>query len=191
MAFLHNHLVRKILLSVILAWGSLSFYYASTSDFFLFYVILVVATLGMILIWYEVAPIFILLLLSFTSAFAFNTFLFQLNIPLWLIMVGILIIFGYLFTYTEQKIGILGNKRLIFLLLFAIIILETFLALTYFLINPIGQSLIIATICYLLVGYCYTIIAKHTDNRFTTYILLSVLAIFLILASASWGGIVW
>lgn len=188
MAFLYNHIARKTLLTVILAWGDFSFYLANSNNLVLFFIMLAISALGLILIWNEVAPVFLLILLSFTSAYAFNTYLLQLNIPLYLIMIGILIVFGYLFTYTEQRIGILGDKRLIFLLLFAIIVLEVFLTLTYFLVNPIVQSLIITAVCYLFVGYCYTIIAKHTDNKFITYILLSGLAMAAILLTASWGG---
>jgi hypothetical protein len=131
-----------------------------------------------------------LILLSFTSTYAFSIFMFQLNIPLWLIMIGVIVIFGYLFTYTEQKIGILGNKRLIYLILFSLLILEAFLALSYFAISPINQSIIIASISYLFIGYCYTILAKHVDNNFLTYIIITTLAILLVFLTSTWGGLV-
>jgi hypothetical protein len=101
-------------------------------------------------------------------------------------MIAILFIFGYLFVYTEQKIGILGNKRLIYLVLFSLIILEVFLVLSYFLINPLSQSIIIGAISYLFIGYCYTILAKHTDNRFSTYAMFTAGVIFLVIASSTW-----
>jgi hypothetical protein len=107
-----------------------------------------------------------------------------------MIMVGVGIIFGYLFTYTEQKIGILGNKRLIYLLLFSLNILEIFVALSYFLISPVNQSLILASISYLFVGYCYSVLAKQKDSNFATYITITALIIILVFITSSWGGLV-
>ncbi|MCX6808379.1 MAG: hypothetical protein NTW50_01810 [Candidatus Berkelbacteria bacterium] len=102
-------------------------------------------------------------------------------------MVGILSVFSYLFAYFEQRIGILGNKRLVYLVLFSLIILEVFLSLSYFLINPIGQSLIIAAISYLFVGFCYTVLAKHTDNKFITYVIFTTIAVGLVFLTSAWG----
>lgn len=150
----------------------------------------ILSIIGFIFILKEISAIFLLLLLSFTTSYAFYVFLFLLSLPLWLVMIGILIIFGYLFTYTEQKIGILGNKRLIYLVLFSMIILEVFLALGYFLINPISQSLIITAASYFFVGFCYTVLAKHTDNRFITYILVTFAIVAMTLWVSNWGGLV-
>jgi hypothetical protein len=190
MAFLHNHLARKILLSIILAWGTMSFYLVNKDTLVLIYLILIIALFGLFYIWKEKSAIVSLILLSFTSAYAFNVFMFQIKIPFWLIMIGVLLVFGYLFTYTEQKIGILGNKRLIYLVLFSLIILEVFLALSYFVISPTNQSLIIAAISYLFVGFCYTVLAKHVDNNFITYIIITALAISLVFLTSTWGGLV-
>ncbi len=190
MAFLHNQLARKILLTLILTWSNLSFYLTNQDSSVLSWLIIFISLLGLIFIWTEKSTIFTLILLSFTSTYAFSVFMFQLSIPLWLIMIGVVIIFGYLFTYTEQKIGILGNKRLIYLVLFSLIILQAFLALSYFAISPINQSLIIASISYLFVGYCYTILAKHMDNNFLTYVIITTLAIILVFLTSTWGGLV-
>jgi len=149
--------------------------------------VVVISLLGLIFVWRESYAIFNLILFSFITAYAFYGVLFQLSLPLWFVMIGILFVFGYLFTYTEQKIGILGNKRLVYLVLFSLIILEVFLALSYFLINPISQSLIIAAISYLFIGFCYTVLAKHTDNRFLTYLILTALVILVVLLTSSWG----
>jgi hypothetical protein len=190
MAFLHNHLSRKILLTLILVWSGLSFYLTNIEALLLAGLIIFISLLGLIFIWTEKSTIFTLILLSFTSTYAFSISMVRLDIPLWLVMIGVVIIFGYLFTYTEQKIGILGNKRLIYLILFSLIVLEAFLALTYFAISPINQSLIISSISYLFVGYCYTILAKHEDNNFLTYVIITTLAILLVFLTSTWGGIV-
>lgn len=190
MAFLYNKPLRKILLSLILAWSIGVFIWVNGSNTPTLWILGIVSAIIFGFIWAEVSSIVILIFLSFFSSYTFFVMLLQYNFPTWLIMLGILIIFGYLFTYTEQKIGILGNKRLIYLLLFSIIILELFLILTYFLINPISLSLIIATISYLFIGFCYTILAKHTDNKFRTYILLATAVILLVFVTSHWGGLV-
>lgn len=189
MAFLYNQIVRKILLSIILAWGISTLYFVNRESF-IFYSLLSISVIGFYFIWREISAIFLLILLSFTSSYAFFIFLFQFNTPIWLVMIAILVLFGYLFTYTEQKIGILGNKRLIYLILFSLLILQSFLFLTYFLVNPISQSLIISSISYFFVGYCYTVLAKHTDNKILTYIIITALAFLFIFLTSNWGGLV-
>lgn len=190
MAFLHNHLARKILLTLILAWSATSFYLLNKDNLLLMILISIILVLGLVFIWSEKSTIFTLILLSFTSAYALNISMLELNIPFWLEMIGILIIFGYLFTYTEQKIGILGNKRLIYLVLFSLIILEIFITLSYFLISPINQSIIIASISYLFVGYCYAVLAKNEDSNFLTYIIITTLIMALVFLTSTWGGLV-
>ena len=136
---------------------------------------------------YEIAPIFLLIFSSFTVSYSLYGLLFQMQTPIWAIMLIILLIFGYIFLYTEQRIGILGDKRLIYLVLFSLIILEIFLTLNYFLISPISKSLIISIISYVFVGFAYTVLAQHKDNLFRTYLLFAVGSVALILATSVWG----
>jgi len=187
MAFLYNKSIRKLILSILILWSVASFWFLNSS-MPIKIAIVVISLACLICTWLESAPIFLLIFLSFTSSFALYGFLYQLNLPTWLIMIAILLIFGYLFTYTEQKIGILGNKRLTYLILFSLIILEVFLALSFFLISPLAQSMVIAIISYLFVGYCYTILARHQDNKFTTYLIISIIAVGVILVSSNWAG---
>ena len=147
--------------------------------------------INLFLIWFENAPIVTLISLSFLCSYGFYGFLFQFNLPNWLVMIAILVVFGYLFLYTEQRIGVLGNKRLIYLVLFSLITLEVFLCLAYFLINPLSKGLIIALESYVFIGFCYTILAKHTDSKLSTYLSISLISIILILISSSWGGGIW
>lgn len=190
MAFLHNQILRKIVLTFILTWGSLSFYFVNSRSQFLIWALLFVSVSGLIIIWREVSAIFILIFLSFLSAYAFYTFFLQFNLPTWILMLSILVVFGYLFTYTEQRIGILSNKRLIYLVLFSLVILEIFLTLSFFLINPISQSLVISSVCYLFIGFCYTILAKHTDNNFLTYLIITFIVVLTVFVTSKWSGLV-
>lgn len=186
MAFLYNKLVRRLLLSLIIIWGIISFWVISQA-IFPRVLITILGCFAIIFVWQEIAPIFLLIFSSFSVAYALYGFLFQFGLPIWLVMVAIFIIFGYLFVYTEQKIGILGNKRLIYLLLFSLITLEVFLTLNYFLISPISKSLIIATISYLFIGFCYSILAKHSEIKFITYIYLAAIIMAVIFYTSIWG----
>lgn len=186
MAFLYSKTNRRILLSLIIAWGIVSFWVVNQASFARVLISLIGA-LCIVFAWLEIAPIFILIFSSFSISYALYGFLFQFSFPIWLIMIAILIIFGYLFVYTEQKIGILGDKRLIYLVLFSLITLEVFLSLNYFLISPISKSLIIATSSYVFVGFCYTVLAKHTDNKFQTYLAVAVAVITVIFMTSIWG----
>ena len=189
MAFLRNQTLRKIILIIILVWGCLSYYLANSQNPIAVGLIIFISLLGLVSIVKESSASFILILLSFISAYAFYTFFLQFDLPLWLLMVSIMIIFGYLFTYTEQKIGILSNKRLIYLVLFSLVILEVFLILSYFLINPISQSLVIASICYLFIGFCYSILAKHSNSNFITYLILTSIIIIAIFLTSNWSSL--
>ena len=189
MAFLKSQLTRKLLLTVILFWGVFT-YAENSANTILLISLIAISLLGVYIIWRELSPIFTLILLSFTSGHALYSVLYQMSLPLWFVMLGTMIIFSYLFTYVEQRIGILGNKRLVYLVLFALIILEIFLILSYFLIDPISQGLIIAAVSYLFVGFCYTILAKHSDNHFSSYIIIAIISILIVFLTANWGGLV-
>jgi len=185
-AFLYNKLNRRILLSLIVAWGIVSFWLVNQASFARI-LITIMGALCLVFVWYEVAPIFLLIFSSFSVAYALYGFLFQYGLPIWLIMLAILVIFGYLFVYTEQKLGILGDKRLIYLILFSILTLEIFLVLNYFLISPISKSLIISIVSYVFVGFCYTVLAKHTDNKFSTYLAVATAVITVVFMTSIWG----
>lgn len=186
MAFLYNKFNRKFLLSLIIAWGIIAFWLINQA-LYAKVAISVMAVVCFFLIIFEVAPIILLIISSFLVSYSLYGFLFQFGLPLWFVMVTILVIFGYLFVYTEQKIGILGNQRLIYLLLFSIITLEVFLALNYFLISPISKSMIIAAISYIFIGFCYTVLAKHEDKSFLSYIILFGATVAIIFSTSIWG----
>jgi len=186
MAFLYNKFNRKLLLFLILTWGITSFWLINQA-FYSKVAISVLAVICFFLIIYEVAPIILLIISSFLVSYSLYGFLFQFGLPLWFVMLSILVIFGYLFVYTEQKIGILGNQRLIYLLLFSIITLEVFLALNYFLISPISKSMIISAVSYIFIGFCYTVLAKHEDKNFLSYIILFGVTVVIIFSTSIWG----
>lgn len=174
------------MLILVTLWGVVSFWQLNQ----ILAVNIAILVLGIFTIIFtilEIAPLFLLIFLSFISSYALYGFLFQYNLPIWLIMLGLIIVFGYIYLYVEQKIGILGNKRLIYLILFCLIALEVFLSLSYFLINPLSKSLIIGVVSYLFVGFSYTVLAKQ-ESKLSTYLIVAVIMGGLIFLTSSWGG---
>jgi len=190
MFFLKSPLLRKFLLLLTLGWGIATFAVVNISSPYLIILLLVISLPAVVFIFTESSPLYLLILLSFTSSYASYVFLFQYSLPVWLVMIAILVIFGFLFFYIEQKIGILGNRRLIYLVLFSLIQLEVFLILSYFLIDPVSLSLIIASMSYLFLGFCYTILAKHEDKSFVTYLVFALVIISAVFLFSQWGGLV-
>lgn len=186
MAFLYNKTIRRFLLALILVWSLVSFWFLNPIEL----VRWAAGGFGLIsfyLIWVEISPLFLLIFISFTASYALYGYFSRYNLPVWLIMIAIMLLFGYLFTFVEQKTGILGNKRLVYLFLFSLVILEVFLALSYFLINPLGQSLIIASVSYVFVGFCFSVLAKRPEEKLSAYFWIAIIAITAALFSSGWG----
>lgn len=98
-----------------------------------------------------------------------------------------LLVFGYLFTFFEQKVDILKPEQLIYLALFDLIIAETFIFISYYLISPLNRSLIIALVSYLLAGFCLSVIEMKDNKRFLVYLMMFAAVFLLIVATAPFG----
>lgn len=98
-----------------------------------------------------------------------------------------ILIYGYLFTYFEQKVDVLKPEQLIYLALFALIIAETFIFIGYYLISPLNRSLIISLIAYLLAGFCLSIIEKQSARKFYVYLITFAIILLLIVITAPFG----
>jgi hypothetical protein len=185
--FIFGKFFRRAILSL-LTVGSILFYWFLSPTLFDRTIISIVGVLAITFILLEVAPLYILIVLSFFTSYSLYELLFSFNTPDWLTMILFVLIFGYLFGYTEQRIGMINRDRPLYFVLYTLIVLETFLGLSYFLINPLNQSLIITLVSYLYVGFCYTVIAKR-NREFTMYIVFAALLLVAILFLSSWGSL--
>lgn len=186
MAVFENQLVRKIILIIILAWSMISFWYLSRVAI-TNYIVSFLALVTLISIIWDFYTLFIVVFLGFVSSYALYGYFFSLNLPIWVIMLAIFIVFGYLFLYLENKSEILKDLKYIYFFIFGLIILETFLFLSYFLISPINRSLIISSIVYIISGYCFWVLGQKNMKNFSAYIYISLIAICSVLVSARWG----
>jgi hypothetical protein len=185
-AFLHNKSLRRATLLLLTIWSAGSFWFFSQS-LFINVIITFVAACSLYLIWTEISPLFILIFLTFTSSFALYGFLFFLNLPLWIIMIFGLLVFGYLFTFFEQKVDVLAPEQAIYLDLFALIISETFIFVSYYLISPLNRSLIISLVAYILAGFCLSIVESKNSKKFLVYLTTFVVVLLLIVITAPFG----
>jgi len=102
-------------------------------------------------------------------------------------MIFSILVYGYLFAYFEQKVDTLKPEQSIYLALFALIIAETFIFISYYLISPLNRSLIIALVAYLLAGFCLSIIEKKDIKTFFVYLSVFAVVLLLIVITAPFG----
>jgi len=186
-AILHNKSLRKVALTILTFWSAGSFWLFN-QNLFVNSIITFIAAILLLLIWSDISAFFQLIFLSFTSAFSLYGFLFFLNLPLWAVIIAAVLIFGYLFACFEMKIEFLKPEQTIYLVIFGLIIAETFLFLSYLLIDPLNRSLIIALVSYLLAGFCLTVISKNRFKEFSLYLIIFLAAYLAITLTASFGA---
>jgi len=188
MAFLYNQKLRKFTLTILLLWSS-AFFWLLNSNLAINIAVSVVSFVCLLFILYERNAHFIAIYLSFITSFVLYGYMLVNNFPVWLIMIGVMLIFLYLFAYLEQKVEIIKNERIIYLFIFSLLSLETFLFLGYYLISPTNRSLILSLLVYLIYGFCDAILSKKKTVEIYPYILVFLLVFATMLLTASWGQI--
>ena len=186
MAILTNKTLRSIILTILALWAVFSFWFLN-SIVFISVIISILGVIALYAIWQEVLILYLVSFLTFAGSYALYGFLFSFNLPLWVVMIALFLIFAYIFTYLEQKSDILGKNKLVYLLIFSLIVLEVFLFLSYFLISPINRSLIITLVVYVISGFTFWVLRKNDVKNFSVYVYLSILVMMAILISAKWG----
>lgn len=188
MAFLHSQKLRRFTLAVLLLWSSIFFWLLSIS-FAINIIVSILSLICLLLVYFESNAYFIIIYLSFISSYVLYGYMLVNNLPVWLIMIGVMLIFLYLFAYLEQKEGILRQEKTIYLLIFSLISLETFIFLGYFIISPINRSLVLSLIVYLVYGFCDAVFSKKNYRQIVPYLLVFIIVFATMLLTASWGQI--
>jgi len=188
MAFLYSTKLRKITLTILLIWASVFFWFLSGQ--LVVNIIIVFASmmcLGAILS--DQNTHYTTIYLSFLTAYVLYGYTSVNNLPTWLIMAGVLVIYLYLFANLEQKMEFITGQRLIYLFIFALLSLETFIFLSYFIISPINRSLILAMVVYTICGFCDSIISQKKPKLMLSYLLVFLIVFVTMLLTAAWGQI--
>lgn len=188
MAILDNKNLRKTILSVVLIWATVFFWLLSPIQSANI-IVSVISVFCLLAILLEKNSHFIVIFLSFISAYVLYGYILVNNFPIWLIMIGLLLIYLYLYAYLEQMVDMIRGEKNIYLMIFSLVSVETFLFLGYFIISPLNRSLILAGTVYLVYGFLESVISKKEVRKMLPYILVFLLVFATMLLTASWGSI--
>ena len=182
-----DKIVSKVILTILLIWGSASFF-LFTSLPLIKWSVAILGLAALTLIFLGLGELFLLLFINFTNLYAFYGFLFTYNLPLYIVMIGLAIVSGASFFILGRKM--IGEEKnfLLILVFFVLAMLELYLALSYWLINPLSRSLIILVFIYLFSGFLSSIKGEiFAKKNFRTYLLTAIIILIVLVFTISWG----
>lgn len=159
-------LFEKILLFVLLASSIVGFWYFESS-LILRIAVIVLGVISLILAFFNVPEKpqlssrreLLILLILYLGLFSIYNLLYGLSIPLFIVMLAILLLVCSLFfgLIMIDRVNTLISKPLfnLFIILMGLVILEIFLSLSYWPVDPRFKSLIIVVIFYLITNLIY------------------------------------
>lgn len=182
-----ENLSSKIVLVFLILWGAASFFVFPTLPAFQWAFFFI----SLLCVYFAVSSrsaYFVLINITFSSSYFFYGLLFAFNLPLWLILIGLAIFLGFTFWFLSRQLISSDENFLLVLMLFLISMLEIYLALSFWLINPLTKSLILATFSYLFSGYLLNISGSDIiDKRFNIYVYSTVIVLAVLILTVSWG----
>lgn len=179
---------RKCTLSILLIWAT-AFFWLLNPVPLVNILISIISLFCLVLIIFEKSSHFTVIYLSFITAYVLYGYMLVNNFPIWLIMIGILLIYLYLYAYLEQMAEMIIGEKPIYLMVFSLISVETFFFLGYYVISPINRSLILSAGVYIIYGFLDSIVAKKSAKAMMSYILVFLFVFATMLITASWGQI--
>jgi len=180
-----KQLTRSIILTIILLCGVV-FIWSLNQNLFAKISLSFGSLTAIILLWMDVLWIATLIFSSFFISFSLFAIYFQLALPLWLIMILVLVIFGYFFLCFEKSLNLGAYRQRIYFIAGGLINLELFLGLNYFQISPLSKSMIMAAGNYFIAGYFLQKTQKERSSV-KPYICLLIVIVLLIFLTSIWG----
>lgn len=174
-----------ILALFLVIWG---FFYFETSTILRILVVL----LGLVGIWQiSNLPEILILVIFYLGLYDLYNIRYGLAIPMAVILVGVLGLTSLLFYYQSRlsKFEFPQNRFWVLLLVTCLIVLEIFLTMSLWPVDPKTKSLVIAVVFYLATRIVYL----HINNvlslkKAAGYLLAGVLTLGLVLAISWWFG---
>ena len=180
--------MRKIISTLLLIWSTVFFCLMSPVAAVNVAIILISVVL-FLLVFFNRSNIILVLYLNFISSYVLFGYILLGNVPVWLVMIGVLAINIYLNCDLISNNNLDENARKIYLVVYSLLIIEVFLFMGYFILSPANRSLILTLCLYLIYGYNEEVINKVTYSGFYRYIVVFFLIFVTIVLSASWGNI--
>lgn len=143
-------------------------------------IVIIFALLSIYLIWSGTLATLPILFLVFSGCYFLYQLLFIKSWPIYFIL---LILFAFL--WLIFPLFRIKSQHGLFFFLFVLALFEVFLALSYWLVNPISRSLIMAITAYLFGGWLTSLEFKKTDLNH--YFIFASLSFLIILLTIRWG----
>lgn len=105
----------------------------------------------------------------------------------WLAMLFVAITATFLISFSHHIKVISPNQKIATVLIFALLVLETYIFLGYFIIGPINQSIIITLVVYIICAYLDLVVSQKNVDKMITYIFVFLAVFVTIVLSANWG----
>lgn len=182
-----KNLFSTIYLFLLLLWGVASFFLFGGLAISVWPVILI-SLVASYFIVFRIAKQFLLVYISFLLLYGIYGFQFIYSFPFWLALMLLVLFTSALlyFLYSEQE----NVKKLIplYLGLFALINIEIYLTLSFWLVNPLSRAFIASLTVYLFAGYLESINEKNfIFPKFKVYLFTSFGLLAILLMTSTWG----
>lgn len=182
-----KNLFGKIYLILLLTWGVASFFLFSGSVVSS-WPILIISVIAVFLIIYQVAKQLLLVYISFLLLYGIYGFQFVYNFPLWVATIMLVICCSLLFYFLFWDNDRVSSFLPLYISVFVLINLEIYLALSFWLVNPLSRSFIASVIIYIFSGYLESTESDFfLRSKFNTYLFTAAVLLVILLMTSSWG----
>ena len=182
-----KNLIAKSYLILLLIWGVASFFLFSGLAISI-WPIMVISIIAIYFSISQTANQFLLVYISFLLLYGIYGFQYIYNFPLWIALVMLILSSSVLLFFLYSSHDNIKKFLPLFLALFAIMNIEIYLTLSFWLINPLSRSFIAALSIYLFAGYLESITeSSFNRSKFNIYLFTSGILLVILLMTSSWG----
>lgn len=175
------------ILIFLILWGTASFFVFPTAPVAQ-WSMLVVSLIAVYLTIASSSEYIVLLYITFSNSYLLYGLLFTYGPPLWVIMVGIVLFLGPGFWLLGRKMVTNKTNFSLILILFLLSMLEIYLALSFWLINPLTRSTVLAMVAYIFYGYLASTSSDvFIARRFYPYLYVATVVFLILILTVSWG----
>lgn len=182
-----KNLTAKIVLSFLILWGAASFFVFPTLPVFQWVFLLISIFVAYFAIVRRYGYL-VFIIITFSNSYSFYGLQSVNGIPSWLVLIGLAIVLALTFWFLGRQLVLNDENYSLVLTFFLISMLEIYLALSFWLINPLTKSLMMGIFAYLFAGYLMNISNDRTfDKKFYSYIYTAVIVLAILIFTVSWG----
>lgn len=178
-------LLLKIFISVLLLWGSASFFLFPVIEFFSWFM-LVIGLISVFLVFVSKGRDFLFIVFNFSLIYFLNNLAYVGNLPQWIFIFGLIFIIVTGYIYAEGSFFKQTDDSLLYLFLYLLLMLEISFSLSYWLINPLSKSMFFSLFANLFLGL-FSEKADFVAGDYKLYLYFTLLALGLVFFTISWG----